>query len=121
MAGRQLGRVLDQEAGAGVERALHAIGHGDRIAAPDDVEAWARQAVGGAPSRRQHRVAAMRQAVHAHQPRRLQLGHAGLDTSQHVAQPLRGEGRGELEGGELVGLVDGAQAVGRGSSSGRRH
>ena len=39
------------------------------------------------------------------------LGHAWLDVREHVAQALRGEGRGELEGGELVGLVDGAQAA----------
>ena len=58
-------------------------------------------------------MAAQRQSVHAHQPRRAKFGHAGLDALQHVAQPLRGKGGGEFEGGKLVGVVDRPHAVGR--------
>ncbi|WP_292542272.1 hypothetical protein, partial [Mesorhizobium sp.] len=55
----------------------------------------------------------MRQAVDTHQPRRLQLRHAGFDALEYVAQALRGKGRGEFEGCELIGLVDRPQAVSR--------
>ena len=92
---------------------MHAIGHGDRITAPDDIEARAWQPIEGAPAGRKHRMGRLRQAVHADQPRGGELAHAGLDVGEHVAHALRGEGGGELEGCKLVGLVDGAQAAGR--------
>ena len=71
---------------------------------------WAGQAVGGAPAGRSIGCAELRQAVEPISRTASSLMPGSMLTST-LRTALRGEGRGELEGGQLIDLVDCAQAA----------
>src|SRR5437773_551644 len=67
----------------------------------------------GAPATRQHEMAGERRPVPAQQPDRLLLDQAGLEVEQQVAHARRGLAGGELEGSQLLDLIDDPEALGR--------
>ena len=111
---RQLGCVLDHEAGAAGERAPDAEGGRERVAALDGAIAGAQQSESrAARPGRQHHVARQRGAVPAEKRDRIALAHA-RDAGRGAAArtPFEVVARRRLERGELVGLVDDAQPIG---------
>ena len=116
---RQLGRVLDDEAGPAVQRAPDPERDGEGVAPLDRPVARAEQPEPRPRAGGEHQVARQRGAAPGQQPRAVALGHAGLQAGEHTAHAVRGLARGPLEGGELVDLVDHPQPRRPGRSGGR--
>ena len=110
--GRQLGRVLDDEARPAVQRAPDPERDREPVAALDRPVARAEQPERGPRAGRQHQVAGERRAVPVEQADRLALGHPRPQAEQQPADAVRGLAGGVLERGELLDLVDHPQAVG---------
>ncbi len=108
----QLRRLFDDEARTAVEPSPDPERDRERVAALDRPVARAEQPESGPWPGRQHRVAGERGAVPAEQRDRLALGHARTQAAQHVAHPAGRARRRVLEDGELVDVVDDAQAIG---------
>ena len=111
--GRELGRVLDHEAGTRVERTPHAERDGERIAALDRAIARAEQPEARPRPGGQHRVARQRHPVPVEQAHGLALGHPRPQPGQHAPEAVGRLAGGVLERGQLLDLVRGAQATPR--------
>ena len=91
--GRQLGGVLDHEAGPAVERTPHAERDGERIAALDRAIARAEQPEARPRPGGQHGVAGQRHPVPVEQTHGLALGHPRPQPGQHAADARWTSGR----------------------------
>ena len=87
---------------ATVNRSPRSIARSPGLSSPSDA-----RVAGG-----QHQVARQRHPVPAEQADGLALAHPGRESDEQVPDAVRGLARGVLERGELVDLVDHAQAVG---------
>ena len=108
---RQLRCVVDHEAGPAVERPPDPERDGERIAPLDRPVPGAEQPVAGPRSCGEHEVAGQRGTVPGQELRRLPLGHAGPEASEHGTDRARRLARGPLERGQLLDLVEHAQPV----------
>ena len=107
---RQVARIMRQPAAARVEGAPDAVSQKDRIARLQAAQRGAGQAEAGALATGEHQMAGLRLAGHLHQGDRFKLAHARFDAEDQIADSLGCECRGELETGELIDIVDGAQS-----------